>query len=106
MTDTSQISVVRNDGDIAVIGGGMLDITNCDEFSRELKHASQIAENLTVDLRQADFIDTQIVHDLAKAAMTMLNRGKRLKVLAAEEKYPLEVLRISTFEQIMDIEVR
>jgi anti-anti-sigma factor len=105
MISKGQISVVENDSVVTVIGGGSLDITNCREFTDGLKHVSRTAESVVVDLRQADFIDTQIVQDLAKAAVTLMDRGKRLKVLASQEKYPLRVIHISGFDSIMDVVV-
>ena len=105
MTRTAQISMVQDGDIVTVIGGGTLDITNCQEFSEKLKQASKTAESLIVDLRPADFIDTQVVQDLARAGVTLIERGKRLKVLTCKVKYPLRVIQISGFEKIMDVEV-
>ncbi len=106
MVETAQISISRDATSVTVTGGGTLDLTNSKAFHDGLKEASQTAENVTVDLRGADFIDTAIVQDLAKAAVTLLNRGKRLKVIVLGTAYPLRVLKISGFETILDIEVQ
>ena len=105
MTDSASISVVREGNEVVISGGGTLDLTNYQEFHDGLKSTSTEADSLTVDLRAADFIDTAVVQDLARAAVTLLERGKRLKVLVSETKYPLRVIQISGFEQIMDVVV-
>lgn len=105
MTDIAKISIASDNGEVTVVGGGTLDLTNSDQFHDGLKEAAVNACVVTVDLRTAVFIDTAIVQDLATAGMTMLKRGKRLKVLARDGAYPLRVLRISGFEGIMDIVV-
>lgn len=105
MISKAEISIVQDDTLVTVVGGGSLDITNCREFTDGLRHASRTAEHVVVDLRTADFIDTQIVQDLAKAAVTLMDRGKRLKVIASQEKYPLRVIHISGFDSIMDVVV-
>lgn len=103
MDNAARISVLQDGDTVTVVGGGTLDLTNCTSFSSGLKHAAQTAENVVVDLRGADFIDTQIVQDLARAAVNLLEKGKRLQVMASETKYPLRVIRISGFEKIMDL---
>jgi anti-anti-sigma factor len=105
MVSRAHISIVQDDAGVTVVGGGSLDITNCREFTEGLKQASRTAGSVVVDLRTADFIDTQIVQDLAKAAVTLMDRGKRLKVFASKEKYPLRVIHLSGFDSIMDVVV-
>ena len=105
MDDTAQISVVRDDIRAVITGGGTLDLTNSRQFHDELQTAAERLEDVTVDLREAFFIDTAVVQDLARAAVMLLKRGARLKVLARETAYPLRVLRISGLEHIMDFVV-
>lgn len=105
MADTVHIEIIEDGGQVTVVGGGTLDLTNSKEFHDGLKKASETVDNVTVDLRTADFIDTAIVQDLARAGVVMLRRNLRLKVLSREGAYPLRVLRISGFEGIMDIQV-
>lgn len=102
MDDSAQINIVADDRSAVVTGGGTLDLTNSKEFHDGLKDASERLDDVTVDLREAFFIDTAVVQDLARAAVVMLKRGARLKVLAREAAYPLRVLRISGLESIMD----
>ncbi len=105
MNCTAHVSVVR-DGDEAIISGsGTLDLTNYSEFHDGLKTAAMEAESVIVDLREAIFIDTAVVQDLARAAVTLLNKGKRLKVYVSRTAYPYRVLQISGFNEIMDIAV-
>ncbi len=105
MEDTAMICVKGDGNEVTVVGKGSLDFTNSKKFHDGLRTASQTADKVNVDLGGAEFIDTQIVQDLATAAVTLMKRDKRLNVLVREEAYPLRVLRISGFEQIMDIEV-
>ena len=105
MTNTAQISITQ-DGDVTKITcGGTLDLTNYQQLHDGLKTASKEAEAVTVDLRETMFIDTAVVQDLARAAITLINRGKRLSVFVIETAHPYRVLKISGFQQIMDIEV-
>lgn len=106
MERTAEISIVKDGDSVTVICGGTLDLTNCVEFSDGLKQASQTAEAVVVDIQQVDFIDTQVVQDLARAAITLLKRDKRLKVITSKKKYPLRVIQISQFEGIMDVVVQ
>jgi anti-anti-sigma regulatory factor len=105
MPEDAQVSITSDGGAVTVTGGGELNFMNSREFGDGLRQASKAADSVTVDLRPAVFIDTQIVQDLGMAAVAMLNRGKRLRVVITETAYPLRVLKISGFEQIMDIEV-
>lgn len=105
MSESSLVRVTGDGSSVTVFGGGELDITNCKDFHDGLAGACETAQALTVDLREACFIDTAIVQDLARAGVIMLKRGQRLKVMTRGAAYPLRVLRISGFENIMDIEV-
>lgn len=103
--DVAVISVVADEKKAIVTGGGTLDLTNSKEFHDGLQKVSEALDDVTVDLREAFFIDTAVVQDMARAAVVMLKRGARLKVLARETAYPLRVLRISGLESIMDFQV-
>lgn len=105
MDDTAQINVTADEEKAVVTGGGTLDLTNSKEFHDGLQRVSESLDDVTVDLRDAFFIDTAVVQDLARAAVVMLKRGARLKVMARETAYPLRVLRISGLESIMDFQI-
>lgn len=105
MDDTAQISISCDEKSAVVTGSGTLDLTNSKELHDELQRVSQILDDVTVDLREAFFIDTAVVQDMARAAVVLLKRGARLKVMARETAYPLRVLRISGLESIMDFVV-
>jgi anti-anti-sigma factor len=105
MDDAAQISITADDQRAIVVGGGALDLTNSEEFHDGLRKVSETLDDVTVDLREAFFIDTAVVQDLARAAVVMLKRGARLKVMARGTAYPLRVLRISGLESIIDFEV-
>lgn len=102
--EEARISVAEDGGAVTVNGGGTLTFMNSEEFDKGLKQASISAERVLVDLRTADFIDTKIVQDLGVAAVTLLNRGKRLRVAVLEKAYPLRVIKISGYEELMDVE--
>jgi len=105
MTEDAQIEIARDGGHVTVTGGGMLDLTNSQAFHEGLLDAAASADSVTADLRHAQFIDTAIVQDLARAAVKLRDRGKRLKVIVSAEAYPRRVLDISGFDVLMDIEV-
>ena len=103
MIEEARISMTEDAGGVTITGGGSLTFYNATEFGERLKEASLAAERVTVDLRPAEFIDTQIVQDLGRAGVTLLKRDKRLKVVVSETAYPLRVIEISGYEQIMDV---
>jgi anti-anti-sigma factor len=107
MAETARVTVeVEEDGtNITITGSGELDLTNAQELRDPLSIAAATAENVTIDLRAAAFIDTAILECLARAAKTMLGRNKRLKVIAAENSHPLYVLETVGFAALMDIVV-
>ena len=102
--DEAHISRTEDKGTVTVTGAGALTYLNAEEFGISLKEASINSDDVVVDLNNANFIDTQIVQDLGRAAITLLKRGKRLRVTISETAYPLRVLKISGYESIMDIE--
>jgi anti-anti-sigma factor len=105
MSSVAEIRIDRDEENVTISGSGALDLSNADEFRRGLSSASSVAQHVTVDLRSATFIDTAILEYLARAAKAMLDRGKRLKVMVAENGHPQYVLETVGFPEIMDIEV-
>ena len=105
MDDANILIKTGKDGSITIICEGSLDLTNSSDFHDKLKTASQTAENVIVDISKVDFIDTQIVQDLANAAVTLLKRNKRLKTIVNHTAYPLRVLTVTSLQSIMDIEI-
>ncbi len=105
MADKARVTATEESGGVTVTGAGSLTFYNATEFGEELKRASMSADSVTVDLRPAVFIDTQIVQDLGRAAVTLMKRAKRLKVIVVGTGYPMRVLDVSGYEEIMDIEI-
>ena len=103
--EEAYIAVTEDGAAVTITGGGSLTLFNAMEFGERLKQAALTAESVTVDLRPAVFIDSKIVQDLGQAAVMLIGRGKRLRVLMDGTAYPLHVLKISGYEGIMDIEV-
>lgn len=97
------IVVLYSDLGVIIVGRGELDLSNAEELKLALQDASKTAENLTVDIRIAEFIDTAILEYLARAATDMLRRGKRLQVLVSAGSHPLYVLKTVGFLELMDI---
>ncbi len=105
MPEEARIEVNERDNETTILGGGTLDLTNSQALHDALKEASLRSDKVTVDLRDAFFIDTQVVQDLARAAVTLIKRDKRLTVLVAEKAHPLRVLKVSGLGSIIDIHV-
>lgn len=105
MHDEAQIEVTESDYQTTIVGGGTLDLTNSQALHDALKEASLSSEAVTVDLRDAFFIDTQVVQDLARAAVTLNRRDKQLTVLVTEKAHPLRVLKVSGLDTIINIQV-
>lgn len=105
MDKQSQITISTSEDAVTIIGGGSLDLTNSAEFHKGLREAALSANGVVVDMSRAVFIDTAIVQDLAMAAVTLIGRGKRLKVVVSETAYPRRVIKISGIDTLMDIEV-
>ncbi len=89
--EEAYISVNEDGAAVTITGGGSLTLFNANEFGERLKQASLTAESVTVDLRPAVFIDSKIVQDLGQAAVMLIKRGKRLRVLMDGTAYPLHV---------------
>jgi|GEM_PF-847365 len=103
MVESAWIDINGDDKEAVIVGGGALDLTNSTDLWKGLSRASESAESVVVDLRQAVFIDTAVLEHLAKAGRTMIGRNKRLKVLTALDQQPLYVLKTVGFSSLMDI---
>lgn len=77
---------------------------NSAEFGDALQKAVLEASAVTVDMRRVDFIDSRIVQDLGRAAVLAREKGTSLKVQLLESGYPLKVIRVCSFDRIMNIE--
>lgn len=105
MLDEARVEVSVDGGAVNITGAGTLTFINGTEFGEKLQELTPAAESVTVDLRQADFIDTQILQDLGRAGVNLLSREKRLRVLVTDGSYTLRVLKLSGYETIMDLVV-
>ena len=106
MTVTSEIKIAEDDGKVTITCSGIIDITNCEEFSKRTKEASLTAEEITIDFRTADFIDTQIVHDIARAAVTLLKRNKKLNVIVRKGSQHFWIVQVAVINHPVDDAVR
>jgi len=105
VSEAADVTIAKHGDDVTITCAGALDFTNTSEFSRELRSAAVAADSVTVDLRGASFIDTAVLECLARAGKAMMDRRKTLGVVCAENSHPLRVLRISGFEQLLEIQI-
>lgn len=105
MTDNARINIREEGRATTIEGAGSLVLWNSEDFGKGLKRAALEADSVTVDLREADFIDTAIIQYLAIAAVTLNGRGKRLKVLVSESGHPRRAFEITGLTALMDMEV-
>ncbi len=103
MTQQANIRIVRGDATVIFTDSDSLDLTNYQQFHEQLRLASFTDSVVEVDLTEVQFIDTAVVLCVTKAATTMLKRSNRLRVLVSESAYPRRVLKMSGFDEIMDI---
>ena len=103
VSETANIVVTEQGPEVTITCSGSLDFTNTSDFHNKLRYAAASAEKVVVDLRDAMFIDTAVLEYIARAGKAMLDRGKRLEVVCAENSHPERVLKISGFDQLMDI---
>jgi len=75
------------------------------DFLERLEAIRALQSSIRIDLHRVKFIDTSVLSALADTATSMLKLGKRLQVLVAEASYPLHVLKLIHFDEIIDIEV-
>ena len=102
--DEATIGVSNDNGCVTITAGGSLTFLNATEFGEQIAEAASTADSVTVDLRPADFIDTQILQDLGRAGVKLLGRDKRLRLLLDADAYPLRVIMMSGYEAIMDVD--
>ncbi len=105
METAQQMSIERKEAETILTCSGVLDLNNSEEFKRALAQATANDDYVVVDFSSVIFIDTAVLADLVVGARAMLRRGKRLKVIAAEDTHPLRTLKIVGFSAVMDIEV-
>ncbi|MCC6446702.1 MAG: STAS domain-containing protein [Armatimonadetes bacterium] len=99
------IKVTAENGNITIMGSGMLDLTNTEELRDGLARAAETAAHITVDLREAIFIDTAVLEYLARTRVALGDDSCRLKVLVAPDCQPLYVLETVGFTGLMDVVV-
>ena len=99
------INTRKHDSDTVIVGNGTLDLYLAPEFTNRLREACESVGNVTVDFSAVEFIDTAIEASLARSAVNMKNKNRRLKVLVAEGSQPSKALKILGFDTILDIEI-
>lgn len=103
MSDTARITIAADESGVTITTQGALDLTNTQSLSEELQRASASVDNVVVDMRPAVFIDTAVLTYLAKAAKTLLSRGKCLRVIVKQGSHPHRVLETVGFGDVMNI---
>lgn len=105
MSETAKITVTANESGVTIVAAGALDLTNTQTLSEELQRAALSVDNVVVDMRPAIFIDTAVLTYLAKAAKTLISRGKSLQVIVKQKSHPHRVLETVGFSDVMNIVV-
>ncbi len=106
MSEENSIRVDYEGECMVITASGILDLTNSAAFRDNLRRGAEKAENVRVDFVHALFIDTAVIHYLAVAAKTLMERDRRMKVIVRRGSHPDRVLSIVGFGVLMDIEVR
>jgi anti-anti-sigma factor len=104
MENTRTIKTAMDDGTMVITCVGELDLYVGKEFDKALADAVATGQPVTVDFLSADFIDSAILHSLAKHGKTMSDRGDRIKVMVTPGSHPEYVLETVGFRALMDIE--
>lgn len=104
-TEAPTVNVVGEGSNVTIFCAGLLDLSNCQEFERELKQAAEAADRVMVDFTEAVFIDTAIVQLLASAAVGMRRRQAVLAVRLKRKSHPDHVIEVLGFKDIMEVEV-
>lgn len=100
----NSVNMMEDGAMVTITGSGELTLSNTQEFGNKLKEAAASADIVVVDLRPAAFIDSAVLQYMVAASRLLTGRGKRLRVRVAEGGYPLRVLEIVGFSNLMDIE--
>ena len=103
MDKPTKITVREDETGTTVVGTGSLDLYISDEFKAALKQACERDVGLIVDLRDAFYIDTAIIADLAGAGKRMRDRGKTLRVIVSKGSHPLRTLTITGLTALMEL---
>jgi len=104
MDDEGRVTASRADGVATVIGEGDLTLFNAEQFIGALDEAIASGDAVTVDIRNATYIDSAIIAALIGPAKTLIDRGARLNVLVTEGAHPQYVLNLVGFKTLMDIQ--
>ena len=105
MKETIEGTITVEDNGATIVGIGELDLGIGDEFDAALAEAAASGEQVTVDFRGVDFIDSAILQSLATHGRTIDKRGDQLRIIVASGSYPQYVLRVVGFDCLMDIVV-
>jgi len=105
MESRPEVTVTRDGDDITIAATGALDLFNCREFHDALLDVADSAERVTIDLRDAQYIDTAVLADVAVGANKMRARQKRLTVVVATPTHPHRALEITGLTAILDLQV-
>lgn len=103
MMDQVRINVWHNDGTTTITVNGILTMLYAEQFKKELLTASADTDKLILDLREVSFIDTSAMQYIAKAALAMIKRGARLRVLLLSGSYLYRALETAGLAHLFDV---
>ena len=101
--DTADVSLQCQDGEVTIGCCGCVDLTNCQEFGQKLTKAAETEDEVTADLRRAEFVDSAVLAIISGAGKLMRQRGKRLKVRVCDGTHPHRVLQILNLAVLVDV---
>jgi len=104
MTDEGRIIASSSDGVATIAGEGDLTLFTAEVFIRALEEAIASGGGVTVDFRNASYIDSAIIAALIGPARILLDQGSRLNVIVTEGAHPQYVLNLVGFKSLMNIE--
>lgn len=97
---------MKRDGNAAtIIGTGEMDLSISEDLDIKFADAIASTKDVTIDFREALFIDSAILASLVKAGKALMNAGARLKVIVIAGTHPDYVLKTVGFAALMDIDI-
>ena len=91
----------ETDGIVAVCAEGDVDLTNAPALADEVNRALDGGNHLIVDLSEASFIDSSVIHVLVHAAKTAGSRKQIVVIELGPAAIAERLLELASIEQVM-----
>jgi anti-anti-sigma regulatory factor len=102
MTNAGIVTLTAENGTATVAGIGELDLRIEEQFKQTMGEAVDTGMALVVDLRESDYIDTQILAAMVGPARKQHALSRRMRVIVQPGGQPEYVLNTVGFDAIMD----